>query len=67
MNWFEYVGKRVLITRKLTGYALEEAIVVEVSPSGEYVCFDFSPQGGAKRVWRRADEYKLIEVLDGGE
>jgi len=59
-DWKKYVGKRVLVWN---GYDKSEVIVREVSPSKKHVCFDFSPQGGAKRVWRDASDYEVLEVL----
>jgi len=67
--WKQYIGKRVLMKER-NSYSIkpyyDEAIVKEVSPSGERVCFDFSPQGGCRRVWRDADEYEVVEVLGVG-
>ena len=61
-DWKDLVGKRVLITSKFF-IDISEAIVVAVSPSGKYLCLDFSPQGGSKHVWREADDIVLLEVL----
>ena len=68
MDWKKYVGKRVLISFTAFPFPEEyadEAVVLEVSPSGKFVCFDFSPEGGSNRVWKVADKVVLLEVLEG--
>ena len=62
IGWKELVGKRVLV-KEPPYSALSEVIVREVSPSGEYVCLDFSSQGGASRVWVKAEKYVVVEIL----
>lgn len=56
-------GKRVLI-RKTNYLPINEYLIKEISPSGEYM--SLKPLNGHSHSyhWNRCDEYELIEILE---
>jgi len=82
MNWKEYVNKRVLVKIKdrvkiedryykhIYPVELTEAIISEVSPSGDFVklCIR-TPCGMMPFIyeWHHKDELELVEVLGDAE
>lgn len=60
-NWSKLLGKRVLVRDSYSSVTYsEEAVVVEVSPSKQYVKFRW-PSGA--ETWRLAEDKRLTEVL----
>lgn len=60
-DWRSLVGNRMLVAdRHLSDRYVDEVVLLEVSPRGEYLRFCY-PNG--HETWKRTDEKRLIEVL----
>ena len=60
-DWRKLVGHRVLVKERgyLASDSIIEVVVVEVSPSGEYVKL----RVGDRTVWVSTDRYEVVEDL----
>jgi hypothetical protein len=60
----KHVGRRLLIKANHTWGKIEEAGVMEVSPSGKYIKIQFiRTDNSAYYDWVKQDEYVLVEEL----
>jgi len=66
MDWEKYVGKRVLVREGWERFARDanptEVEVLEVSPSGKYVKFEYVNTG--RIAWVAVDNVEFVECLD---
>lgn len=53
------IGKRLLVTDRITGISRNEYKLVEIAPSGKRAKFD----NGHNTFWTDLDELELLEVL----
>lgn len=62
----EVVGKRVLLDKPFSTTEIQEAKVLDVSPTGRYVKLEFVRYDGTKYCkWEDVDKLHLLEVLGG--
>ena len=66
MSMHHLTGKRILCQFKIDSRystSMIECQILEVSPSGECVKFT---EDGKSSYWKRANEIRICEVLNGG-